>query len=1006
MGVLLLTSTSFLSVRLGSYPWFQPAAAQESESWEKYNDSFMGIEVSYPNGWSTDSAFLNYIYDVTLFSELEGSNDPYDERVIIMMEKLPASMSLDEFTDPFIESLELAESFEIVEQTSSELDGYSGRSVVFTAKDPEADIDLMGISTWTVVNSRAYILVAYAEESSYSAYLPTFNEIIASFKITNLNPPEKEPHYTSYTDDSNGFKIDYETTWELSTEAEYMPTADTAIAFYSPWHGPVFNGGLFFVEIIEEIPSSTSLSDYTDEIIDNRREVFYSFRLLDSRQTSLSGNDAHQIAYTWSLEGQLFKEFEAWTLQGNRAYHLIFTSELQVYDQYETILQHLVASFELEGSDSSAGATLDTEVEYLQYENSDFGVRIQYPNTWSKVTGQDFLVMFTSPYENFGDEFTENVLISVNDLPYSITLEDYTKNSISSLRSAYSSFQVIESDENALLSGHAAYSISAVAHSEGIKFQVYAIWTLLENREYFILFTAENEQYDKVYSGHVRKMVDSLEIDESTLVSGFYLYADETHGIKAEYPAGWEVSEEFKSGESPTIKFASEKDFKLFTINISPLAWNMSLDEYAKILPWEMSEFIYGFKLVETTQTTLSGTPSYKVVFTGVFEVPEQTSPDIQPVAFSSSSTFKTTTADGGKTVQVKGAVVFTIRDSLVYSVSYLTFATGYLDFVNTANRMIGSVDIDPSVISEKLSGTKFSDSESGLELGLPSGWTGYRSSYDNVTRVIIVPGNDGSREKVSILLDIRNLSDVLEDEEKTDSPCEPIKESHVVFVGDGIKMFRHDQDCEIYGQNAKTKSYATFTLDKFVTLNLVAESELAYDETIEIFEGVVKSTVLDGALDLSSDRNDHLFGTSSYNHTVTALNATYNVHVSSSSNVTDFIFDEAQKSVSFKVHGETGTSGSASVMLFEVLEAPYVVTIDGVETDDYVIIYDETTNSSGIQIYYSHSSREVAITGTSVVPEFPAASALMLSVSILAIIIMILRQSGRIPWLGKNGSL
>lgn len=102
----------------------------------------------------------------------------------------------------------------------------------------------------------------------------------------------------------------------------------------------------------------------------------------------------------------------------------------------------------------------------------------------------------------------------------------------------------------------------------------------------------------------------------------------------------------------------------------------------------------------------------------------------------------------------------------------------------------------------------------------------------------------------------------------------------------------------------------------------------------------------------------------------------------SNSSSVTDFAFEQAEKKVSFKVEGETGTKGVAQVTLpKELLAGQLMVSIDGrvvAEDSNDVIVTSDTASEMTLEINYPHSEHTIEITGTSVVPEFPVTFAVM----------------------------
>jgi hypothetical protein len=99
----------------------------------------------------------------------------------------------------------------------------------------------------------------------------------------------------------------------------------------------------------------------------------------------------------------------------------------------------------------------------------------------------------------------------------------------------------------------------------------------------------------------------------------------------------------------------------------------------------------------------------------------------------------------------------------------------------------------------------------------------------------------------------------------------------------------------------------------------------------------------------------------------------------SSNSTITNFIFNQPSKQISFEVSGETGNSGYCNVTIPKTLlrGEPWKVKVNG--TDWSFILSDNETHSF-LYFNYTHSSiYEVTIQGTWAVPEFPSAIVLPL---------------------------
>jgi hypothetical protein len=121
----------------------------------------------------------------------------------------------------------------------------------------------------------------------------------------------------------------------------------------------------------------------------------------------------------------------------------------------------------------------------------------------------------------------------------------------------------------------------------------------------------------------------------------------------------------------------------------------------------------------------------------------------------------------------------------------------------------------------------------------------------------------------------------------------------------------------------------------------------------------------------------------------ITWASSTFYVKVSSDSTVSAVAFDQPQRTLYFNVTGSEGTDGHAVVSIPpELLRAQtgeWQVIIDTTPTTPFVL-----TNSTYTFFYlnYTHSTRQIRITGTEAIPEFTPAP-ILLMVTFMAIAFM-----------------
>jgi hypothetical protein len=162
------------------------------------------------------------------------------------------------------------------------------------------------------------------------------------------------------------------------------------------------------------------------------------------------------------------------------------------------------------------------------YENTAFGVRIQYPAVWGVVelksspldnsSRGSSVALFTAPLENATDNFREKALLSIQDfsptgeaLERNMTLAEYTNSSLSGYRNISDSVTILESNV-APLAGQPGHRIVFIENIQGQELKKTQTWTVNDNKAYVITFSAQEPRFND-YLPAVENMVDSLKID-------------------------------------------------------------------------------------------------------------------------------------------------------------------------------------------------------------------------------------------------------------------------------------------------------------------------------------------------------------------------------------------------------------------------------------------------------------------------------------------------------------
>lgn len=167
--------------------------------------------------------------------------------------------------------------------------------------------------------------------------------------------------------------------------------------------------------------------------------------------------------------------------------------------------------------------TVNENINFTSYNNTELGIYLQYPANWSK-TEEKFdaivnVISFISTPENDTDTFTENVNIAIEPLQNeSITLEEYSNTTLSALSNVFENFSLI-SKENTNLDGVPAikiiFSITQpqitdqsrdIDTIKQIPMKIMQILSVKEGKAYVIIYSAEEAKYDD-YLPIIEKMI-------------------------------------------------------------------------------------------------------------------------------------------------------------------------------------------------------------------------------------------------------------------------------------------------------------------------------------------------------------------------------------------------------------------------------------------------------------------------------------------------------------------
>jgi hypothetical protein len=291
---------------------------------------------------------------------------------------------------------------------------------------------------------------------------------------------------------------------------------------------------------------------------------------------------------------------------------------------------------------------------------------------------------------------------------------------------------------------------------------------------------------------------------------------------------------------------------------------------------------------------------------------------------------------------------------------------------------------------------------EAGVEIEFPDGWEGFEISTQEALIVMTTMGQT-SEKTIGLLIaaktEVENPTDPNEFSQDTEMECgTPSVASTTVAGKSGQEV-----TVECTGDDGvarKMKMVVANTEQKWITVIYMAPTaEFAADEAS--FDATVQSLTVEGAIDtegtggLPGGDGGALIELTALTRTVVIAGAEVDIDIRTNSTIGELDLDEENKSVSFTVDGQTGTTGTTEISIGKMLEGPYTVTIDGQATTDFEVA-NEASAEAVMTITYTHSEHDVEVTGTNVVPEFPA-----IALGAIAAVIGIVAIIGRTRFMG-----
>ena len=157
----------------------------------------------------------------------------------------------------------------------------------------------------------------------------------------------------TYENPGFGFTMQYPSTWSV-TQVREDPSAPANGSLVAIFKAPTESQTDMYQENlllnVQGFPNGITLEEYTENSLNDFRNMSDTVQIFESSPTTLSGLPAHEIVYTSSPNpGQNLKKMQVFTVvNDNMAYILTFAAEDAQFNKYLPDVQKMISSVKID----------------------------------------------------------------------------------------------------------------------------------------------------------------------------------------------------------------------------------------------------------------------------------------------------------------------------------------------------------------------------------------------------------------------------------------------------------------------------------------------------------------------------------------------------------------------------------------------------------------------------------------------------------------------------------
>ena len=348
------------------------AYAQKESEFLLYDSTEFGISMKYPNNWQMMENPDEFTL-VLFMSPLDSTSDAFQENVLITLEGVSETITLDDLTDTAIQSIVNEFTLQgfavnVLDSESITISKNNAHMATYTVRNE--DVSFKQAMFTTIKGNIAYMVTFTAEENEFSDYIQTVQTMVDSIEIRSLPP------LLPYENLAHGIKMEYPSSWMKSE----LDEPATTIVFTAPMDNlQDAYQETFAILITDGGPAQTDPSQYAENMMNTYSQQLSNFNLVESSETSLSGNSAVKKIYTATNAGFDLKGVNIFLAIDTKNFMIQFTSDSEKrFSEYLPVVQEMINSIVIDGE------TIATKFNG-KYTNEKSGLEIQFPQGWTGI---------------------------------------------------------------------------------------------------------------------------------------------------------------------------------------------------------------------------------------------------------------------------------------------------------------------------------------------------------------------------------------------------------------------------------------------------------------------------------------------------------------------------------------------------------------------------------------------------------------------------------------------